>query len=100
MKTLIIKEIIVGAILGIGYGILVGATSEFITGIQLENLGIVIGLSIACSMTIATAVGASVPLILKKLNFDPAISTGPFVTTAIDILGVALYFIIASLILL
>ena len=97
---LIIKEIIVGAILGIGYGILVGATSEFITGIQLENLGIVIGLSIACSMTIATAVGASVPLILKKLNFDPAISTGPFVTTAIDILGVALYFIIASLILL
>jgi magnesium transporter len=97
---LIVKEIIVGAILGIGYGILVGATSELITGIQLENLGVVIGLSIACSMTIATAVGASVPLILKKLNFDPAISTGPFVTTAIDILGVALYFIIASLILL
>ena len=79
---------------------MVGATSELITGIQLENLGVVIGLSIACSMTIATAVGASVPLILKKLNFDPAISTGPFVTTAIDILGVALYFIIASLILL
>ena len=94
------KEILVGVILGVGYGILVGATSEFITGIQLDNLGIVIGLSIACSMTIATAVGASVPLILKKLNFDPAISTGPFVTTAIDILGVALYFIIASLILL
>ena len=97
---LIMKEILVGVILGVGYGILVGATSEFITGIQLDNLGIVIGLSIACSMTIATAVGASVPLILKKLNFDPAISTGPFVTTAIDILGVALYFIIASLILL
>ena len=97
---LIMKEILVGVILGVGYGILVGATSEFVTGIQLDNLGIVIGLSIACSMTIATAVGASVPLILKKLNFDPAISTGPFVTTAIDILGVALYFIIASLILL
>ena len=97
---LIMKEILVGVILGVGYGILVGATSEFITGIQLDNLGIVIGLSIACSMTIATAVGASVPLILKKLNFDPAISTGPFVTTAIDIFGVSLYFIIASLILL
>jgi magnesium transporter len=50
-------------------------------------------------MTIATAVGASVPIILQKLNFDPAISTGPFVTTAIDILGVALYFVIASSIL-
>ena len=97
---LITKEIIVGGILGIIYGILVGVASEFITGTELENLGMVIGLSIACSMTIATAVGASVPLILKKLNFDPAISTGPFVTTAIDILGVALYFIIASVILL
>ena len=97
---LITKEIIVGGILGIIYGILVGFASEFITGTELENLGMVIGLSIACSMTIATAVGASVPLILKKLNFDPAISTGPFVTTAIDILGVALYFIIASVILL
>ena len=88
-----------GAILGTFYGFLVGVSSELITGTQLENLGIVIGLSIACSMTIATAVGASVPLVLKKLNFDPAISTGPFVTTAIDILGVALYFIIASFIL-
>ena len=97
--SLITKEIIVGAILGTFYGFLVGVSSEFITGTQLENLGIVIGLSIACSMTIATAVGASVPLVLKKLNFDPAISTGPFVTTAIDILGVALYFIIASFIL-
>jgi len=97
--SLITKEIIVGAILGTFYGFLVGVSSEFITGTQLENLGIVIGLSIACSMTIATAVGASVPLLLKKLNFDPAISTGPFVTTAIDILGVALYFIIASFIL-
>ena len=97
---LILKEIIVGGILGLGYGVLVGATSELISGVQLDNLGLVIGLSIACSMTIATAVGASVPLILKKLNFDPAISTGPFVTTAIDILGVALYFVIASIILL
>ena len=97
--SLVTKEIIVGAILGTFYGLLVGASSEFITGAQLENLGLVIGLSIACSMTIATAVGASVPLVLKKLNFDPAISTGPFVTTAIDILGVALYFIIASFIL-
>ena len=96
---LIVKEIIVGGLLGITYGVLVGFASEFITGNELENLGLVVGLSIACSMTIATAVGASVPIILQKLNFDPAISTGPFVTTAIDILGVALYFIIASSIL-
>ena len=99
-SSLVIKEIIVGAILGALYGALIGFASEPITGTQIEGLGLVIGLSIGCSMTIATAVGASVPLILKKLSFDPAISTGPFVTTAIDILGVALYFMIASCILL
>ena len=99
-SSLVIKEIIVGAILGTLYGALIGFASEPITGTQIEGLGLVIGLSIGCSMTIATAVGASVPLILKKLSFDPAISTGPFVTTAIDILGVALYFMVASCILL
>ena len=98
--NLIVKEIIVGTILGALYGILIGFTAEFISGNEVANLGLVIGLSIACSMIIATAVGASVPLLLKKLGFDPAISTGPFVTTAIDILGVALYFIIATSILL
>ena len=97
--ALIVKEVIVGAILGVLYGVLIGFCSELITGNALPNLGLVIGLSIGSSMTIATAVGASVPLLLKKLNFDPAISTGPFVTTAIDILGVALYFFIASQIL-
>ncbi len=78
------------------YGLLVGSASEFITGTPMPDLGLVVGLSIFCSMTLATAVGASVPIILKKLDFDPAISTGPFVTTAIDIIGVALYFYIAS----
>tara|TARA_Y100000768_G_scaffold122947_1_gene90915 strand:- start:1671 stop:3041 length:1371 start_codon:yes stop_codon:yes gene_type:complete len=97
---LIFKEIIVGAILGAFYGSLVGASSSYITQSSLEDLGIVIGLSIFCSMTIATAVGASVPIVLQKLKIDPAISTGPFVTTAIDIIGVALYFLIASTILL
>ena len=97
---LILKEVIVGSLLGLGYGLLVGWASEYISGSSMPNLGLVIGLSIFCSMTIATAVGASVPIILKKLNFDPAISTGPFVTTAIDIIGVALYFLIASTILL
>ena len=74
--------------------------SSYITQSSLEDLGIVIGLSIFFSMTVATAVGASVPIILQKLKIDPAISTGPFVTTAIDIIGVALYFLIASTILL
>ena len=45
---------------------------------------------------IAATIGSLVPLILNRFDIDPAIATGPFVTTAIDILGVTLYFIIAG----
>ena len=96
---LVLKELIVGSFLGLIYGSIVGLAADYITSTDMSNLGLVIGLSIFCSMTIATVVGASVPIILKKFDFDPAISTGPFVTTAIDIIGVALYFFIASIIL-
>ena len=57
---------------------------------------VVVGLSICASMIIAAAIGSLVPLILNRFDIDPAVATGPFVTTAIDILGVALYFLIAG----
>ena len=47
-------------------------------------------------MTLAATVGTFVPLLLRKLDIDAAIATGPFVTTAIDILGVSAYFMIAK----
>jgi len=47
-------------------------------------------------MIIAATIGSLVPLILNRFDIDPAIATGPFVTTAIDILGVTLYFLIAG----
>ena len=59
-------------------------------------LGVVVGLSICASMIIAAIIGSLVPLILNRFDIDPAVATGPFVTTAIDILGVALYFLIAG----
>jgi magnesium transporter len=48
-------------------------------------------------MLIATAFGSLVPLLLHRMDIDPAIATGPFVTTSIDILGVALYLGIAKI---
>ena len=47
-------------------------------------------------MIIAATIGSLVPLILNRFEIDPAIATGPFVTTAIDILGVAFYFVVAG----
>ena len=97
--TIILKELKVGLILGILYGAMLG----LFAGFQFMNInpmiGVVVGLSICSSMIIATGVGTFTPLALKKLDIDPAIATGPFVTTSIDILGVFLYFLIAGLLL-
>ena len=95
-SKILFKEIRVGLILGVLYGILLGlfAIVRFLDISPI--LGLVVGLSICASMLIAATIGSLVPLILDRFDIDPAVATGPFVTTAIDILGVALYFIIAG----
>ena len=94
---LIFKEVKVGLILGTLYGILLGLFAKFTFTAAPNNLGFVVGLSICSSMIVAATVGTIIPLVLRKLDVDPAIATGPFVTTSIDILGVFFYFIIAGI---
>ena len=90
------KEIQVGMILGILYGLLLGLFAKFRFMDTDPMLGIVVGLSLCSSMLIAAAMGTFIPLVFRKIDVDPAIATGPFVTTSIDILGVLLYFGIAG----
>tara|TARA_B100000427_G_scaffold175702_1_gene146126 strand:+ start:377 stop:1747 length:1371 start_codon:yes stop_codon:yes gene_type:complete len=90
------KELRVGIILGVLYGLLLGIFANFKFMNSDPMLGVVVGLSMCCSMLIAVAFGTIIPLILRKIDIDPAVATGPFVTTTIDILGVFLYFIIAG----
>ena len=47
-------------------------------------------------MILAATIGSLVPLVLNRFDIDPAVATGPFVTSAIDVIGVAFYFIIAQ----
>ena len=94
---LILKEIQVGILLGVLYGVLLGVFAHLVFTNAPDNLGLVVGLSICVSMVVAATVGTIIPLILRKLDIDPAIATGPFVTTSIDILGVLFYFLIAGL---
>ena len=93
---ILFKEIRVGLILGILYGVLLGIFAVFRFLDFSPMLGVVVGLSICASMIIAATIGSLVPLILNRFDIDPAVATGPFVTTAIDIFGVALYFLIAG----
>ncbi|MCH7768131.1 MAG: magnesium transporter [Nitrospinae bacterium] len=51
----------------------------------------------AGAMTVSALVASLVPLVLERLNIDPAVATGPFITSSLDILGVIIYFNLANL---
>ncbi|HBY56852.1 MAG TPA: magnesium transporter [Candidatus Atribacteria bacterium] len=55
-------------------------------------LGVIIGISLCITMVTAATVGALLPLIFTKIKIDPAIAAGPFITTAIDVSGLLIYF--------
>jgi magnesium transporter len=59
-------------------------------------LAIIVSISIFCSLSVATVIGSTVPLIINKLKIDPAFASGPFITTVNDILGLVIYFTIAT----
>ena len=89
-----LKEISIGLLLGVFYGILVGSVAQF--RYSRELLALSVGLAVVCSMTLAALSGSLMPMFFARINVDPAVATGPFVTTAIDIISVTFYFIIAT----
>ena len=60
-------------------------------------LALTSGLSLLAVIVLATAIGTIVPLLLHRSGIDPAIATGPFITTSNDIIGLSVYFLIATL---
>jgi magnesium transporter len=96
--NVIFKEMRVGVLLGVLYGLFLGVLAYFVHH-EPKLLGVVVGLSIFGSMVMAATIGTVIPLILKRFGIDAAIATGPFVTTAIDIVGVLMYFYVAKMLL-
>lgn len=98
LLRVVLKELRVGIMLGAVYGIFLGVLAFFVHR-DPYMLGLVVGLSIFFIMAMSATLGTIIPLVLKRFGFDAAIATGPFVTTAIDIIGVLMYFFMAKLIL-
>ncbi len=63
-------------------------------------IGVAVGLSLICVVSMAALVGTLAPFVLKQLGQDPALASGPFITMTNDVLGVAIYLTITSAILL
>ena len=66
---------------------------------QPIDMSITISVSMMCVIIVAALIGTSVPIILNRIGIDPAIATGPFITTGNDIIGILLFFYIAKIIL-
>ncbi|MBU1098284.1 MAG: magnesium transporter [Bacteroidetes bacterium] len=74
-------------------GLTISSILFVITMIFFDNIvfTIILSLSLLCIIIFATILGATIPLLLKKFNVDPAVATGPFVTTMNDIFGLFIY---------
>ena len=89
------RELAIGIVLGLFFGIVIGAVGWAFA--QSFFYGVTIGLSLTAGMIVSNVVGTAIPLVLSRLNIDPAVATGPLVTTSVDILGILTYFSIATL---
>jgi magnesium transporter len=93
----LIKEVGLSLINGVALSTLLLIFGYF-TGLE-TSVSLTIALSMLCVIVVSALVGTFVPIILDRYNIDPAIATGPFITTSNDIFGIFLFFYIAKVIL-
>ena len=90
-------EVFNGAALGLFFAVTIGGYAWLRYGDP--RIAASVAIAVISGMTSASLVGTLVPLTLRRLGVDPAIATGPFVTTAMDGLGVTIYLTVAMLLL-
>lgn len=102
MKREIISGLLLGSVLGIiGFlrVILWGRFFPSTYGDYYVTIGIVVGISLVGVVLFGTLSGSMLPILLKKLGADPAVSSAPFVATLVDVTGLIIYFSCAYLLL-
>lgn len=83
-------------------GIMIGLISMIVITLVIPifysnwTIGLIVGISILCTLSVSAVTGAIVPLIINKFKIDPAVASGPFITTINDIIGLLIYFSIAT----
>ena len=92
---LLIREAGTGLITGLVCGVVVVAIVYFWQHQLL--LGLLVGAAIFGSIFVATLAGSFVPLLIHRMNIDPAVASGPFITTLNDIISILIYLGLASM---
>lgn len=92
------KELRISLICGVTLGIAGVAKLLFLDKVSLE-ISIVVAITMVVTVIMAKIIGCSLPIIVKRLGFDPAVVVSPFITTAVDAISLIVYFQIASMML-
>jgi magnesium transporter len=89
------RELLVGVLNGLSFALIMGLIA--IAWFQVPDLGVVMALAMVTVLAAAALGGILVPLVLVRLGVDPAVSSGPFVTTITDVVGFFAFLGIATL---
>ncbi|MPZ37675.1 MAG: magnesium transporter [Rhizobiales bacterium] len=89
------RELMVGIFNGLAFATILGVVAAL--WFHVTDLGLVIGLAMVTVLTAAALGGILIPLVLTKLGVDPAVSSGPFVTTITDVVGFLSFLGIATI---
>jgi len=94
VKTVFLRELSIGVIIGL----LCGIAALSVAAVMHINLtlGFVVGVAMVCALVVSTTMATIMPVVLKRYGVDPAVAAGPFVTTANDITGCAIYLSLAT----
>jgi magnesium transporter len=90
------KELLVGIVVGGALGVL-GLLRAFLLD-GSSALGLTVGITMILAVVVSTTIGGALPFIFKRMGFDPALMSGPLLTTIVDISTLAIYFELARFI--
>ena len=93
----VFREATAGILLGLILGSMATVWAYFLQGSW--PVAIAVGISLVAIALLASVAGSALPFLFRSLNLDPALMSAPFITTAVDVLGVLIYFYIAKTIL-
>jgi magnesium transporter len=94
----LIKEVSLSLFNGFILAVILFVGSHFFLNVEII-IGVIVTIALISVIIIASLIGTFIPLLLEKFGIDPALATGPFITTSNDICGILIYFSIAKLIL-
>jgi magnesium transporter len=94
VAQVVFREAMAGALLGTILGTVATVWAYFLQGNFFVALSV--GVSLVAIAILASVAGSALPFLFRSLGFDPALMSAPFITTAVDVLGVLIYFKIAS----